>query len=152
MTGTATTGLWTWSRARQVWGPIYFCCHDAPVLLLQAVTVGQFAEEVIRMLIPPHRSLIDDVHEDRLFRVWKENPGVIGHAVALASSDPEIRAFAAGLDARFELIDLRDAPVGMGYSWGRYGPRTEVTRFGSKPVFAYRRPDKTSLLSRLFGR
>ena len=129
-------------------GPIYFCCHDAPVLLVQAVTVQQFVSEVFKMYSPPHQSLIDDVHEDRLFDVWSKNPGVITHATAVVSPDPEIRAFAAGLDARFEIIDLREAPIGMGFSWGRYGANTEVRRFGSEPVFAYRRPEKTGFFSR----
>jgi len=134
------------------WGPIYFCCHDAPVMLLQAATIQQFVSEVFRMYIPPHKSLIDDVHEDRFFDVWRKNPGAISQANALASQDPDIQAFAAGLDARFDLIDLRGAQTGMGFSWGRYGPKTEVKRFGSKPIFAYRRPKKTSMFSRLFGR
>jgi hypothetical protein len=134
------------------WGPIYFCCHDAPVMLVQAATVQQFVGEVLKMYIAPHKSLIDDVHEDRLVDVWRKNPGVIAHANALVSPDPDIRTFAAILDSGFELIDLRDAPVGIGLSWGRYGPNTEVKRFDSKPIFAYRRPQKTSLLSRLFNR
>lgn len=134
------------------WGPIYFCCHDAPVMLVQAETVQQFVSEVLKMYIAPRKSLIDDVHEDRLFDVWRKNPGVIAHANALVSSDPDIRIFAAGLDSGFELIDLRDAPIGMGFSWGRYGPNTEVKHFESKPIFAYRRPQKTSFLGRLFNR
>ena len=69
----------------------------------------------------------------------------------MPSPDPDIRAFAAGLDAGFEVIDLRDARIGMGFSWGRYGPNTEVKRFGSQPVFAYRKPEKTNVLSRLLG-
>jgi cell wall assembly regulator SMI1 len=134
------------------WGPIYYCCHDAPVLLVQAASVRDFVTEVFRMYVPPHRSLIDDVREDRLFWVWAKNPGVVSHASAAASGDPEIGAFAAELDARFEFVDLRGAPVGMGLSWGRYGPRTEVQRFGSLPIFACRRPDKIGLMEKLFGR
>jgi hypothetical protein len=116
------------------WGPIHFCCHDAPVMLVQAATVQQFVSEVLKMYIAPRKSLIDDVHEDRLFDVWRKNPGVIAHANAVVSSDADIRTFAAGLDSGFELIDLRDAPTGMGLSWGRYGPNTEVKRFDSKPI------------------
>lgn len=138
--------------AANTWGPIYFCCHDAPVMLLQAATVQQFVGEVFKMYTPPHKSLVDDVHEDRLFDVWRKNPGVIAHVSALASPDPDIKAFAACLDARFELIDLRKAPIGMGFSWGRYGAKTEVRRYGDQPIFAYRRPDKTSLFSKLLGR
>jgi hypothetical protein len=135
------------------WGPIYFCCHDAPVILLQAATVEQFVTEVFRMHTPPHASLIDDVHEDRLFRVWRTNPGVMTHAEALSSPDADLRAFAGELDPAFELIDLRGAPIGMGFSWGRYGPQTDVRRFGALPILAYRRPEKKpGILSRLFGR
>jgi len=132
------------------WGPIYFSCHDAPVMLLQAATIQQFVSEVFKMYLPPHKSLIDDVHEDRLFDVWRKNPGVIPHATALVSPDAEIRSFAAGLDSCFALIDLRNVPIGMGFSWGRYGPKTEVKRFGSKPIFAYKRPENTGLFSKLF--
>jgi hypothetical protein len=134
------------------WGPIYFSCHDAPVMLLQAATIQQFVREVFKMYTPPHKSLIDDVHEDRLFDVWRKNPGVIPHTTALASLDPDIQSFAAGLDPFFDLIDLREAPIGMGFSWARYGPKTEVKRFGSKPIFAYKRPEKNGLFSRPFGR
>ena len=121
-------------------------------MLLQAATVNEFVIEVFKMFSPPHKSLVDDVHKDRLFDVWRKNPGVITHASALASPDPDIRDFAAELDPHFELIDLRKTPVGMGFSWGRYGGPPEVRRFGSLPIFAYRRPDKTGLLSRLFHR
>lgn len=135
-----------------LWGPIYFCCHDAPVMLLQSFSIEEFVVELFKMYTPPHKSLVDDVHEDRLFDVWRRNPGVIQHADALNSADADIRAFAGMLTTGTELIDLRDAPIGMGFSWGRYGPRTEVQRFGSKPIFAYRKPEKLSLFSRLFGR
>lgn len=134
------------------WGPIYFCCHDAPVMLLQAATVNQFVSEVLKLYTPPHESLVESIREDRLFEVWRKNPGVISHADALASPDTEIRNFASGLEASSEIVDLRNAPIGLGFSWGRYGPRTEITHFGALPIFAYRRPEKTSLMSRLFGR
>src|SRR5262249_5411637 len=103
------------------WGPIYFCCHDAPVMLLQAETVQQFVAEVFRMHIPPHKSLINDVLKDRLFEVWQKHPGVITQADALDSPDPDLHDFAASLAPDFEIIDLRNAPIGMGFSWGRYG-------------------------------
>jgi hypothetical protein len=121
-------------------------------MLLQGATVQQFVSDVFKMYVPPHKSLIDDVHEDRLFDVWRKNLGVIAHANVAASLDPDIRAFAVGLGASFDLIDLRDAPIGMGFSWGRYGPKTEVWRLGSMPIFAYRRPEKIGLLPRLFRR
>jgi SMI1 / KNR4 family (SUKH-1) len=132
------------------WGPIYFACHDAPVILYQADSLDQFLRELFRMFEPPHQSLIDDVHEDRLAHVWKSNPGVLSHEQSLRSEDPILSAFACELDESFQIIDLRLAKPGDGFSWGRYGPKTQIQRFGTHAVFAYKKPK--SIISRLLGR
>jgi len=131
------------------WGPIYFACHDAPVILYQADTVEEFLSELFRMFKTPHESLVDDVHEDRLARVWQTNPGVLPYERCLQSEDPILSAFAGELDESFQVVDLRQAKPGDGFSWGRYGPRTVVKRYGSHAVFAYKK--QKSLISRLFG-
>jgi cell wall assembly regulator SMI1 len=131
--------------------PVFFACHDAPVVLYQAPSLGPFLHEVFRMFVPPHASLVDDVHEDRPFGVWRTNPGVLDHDTALAG-DSDLRAFASELDDRFVFVDLREPEIGMGFSWGRYGPRTRVRRHGYERLFAYARPEqKSGLLRRLFG-
>jgi cell wall assembly regulator SMI1 len=131
---------------------VFFACHDAPVILFQSPSIGHFLHEAFRMLTPPHASLVDDVHEDRLHNVYRTNPGVISHDQAQHSEDEALIAFAATLDDDFEIVDLRDAPIGMGLSWGRYGPRTELRRHGYERVFAYRRPPERPKRSRLFSR
>lgn len=131
------------------WGPIYFACHDAPVILYQADTVEEFLSELFRMYKPPYESLVDDVHEDRLARVWQTNPGVLSYEQCLQSDDPVLSAFTRELDDSFQIVDLRQAKPGDGFSWGRYGPRTVVKRYGMHAVFAYKKPK--SLISRLFG-
>jgi hypothetical protein len=131
--------------------PVFFACHDPPVILYQSPDIGDFLHEAFRMLVPPHASAVDDVHEDRLFNVWRDNPETLEHSAALAS-DENLSAFAAELDDRFTFVDLRSSPVGMGFSWGRYGPRTNVRRHGYERLFAYARPEKTpGFLRRLFG-
>jgi hypothetical protein len=75
-------------------GPIYFVCHDAPVILYQSDSLEKFLTELFRMFEPPHESLIDDVHEDRPARVWKTNPGVLSYERCLRSEDPILSAFA----------------------------------------------------------
>jgi hypothetical protein len=132
------------------WGPIYFACHDAPVLLYQSPTLEHFLTELFKMTLPPHESLVDDVHEDRLFEVWRKNPGVVSHAAAVTSSDPEIRAFAEQLGPTFQIIDLRHAAIGFGFSWGRYGAGTVVRRRGRLPIFAYQ--ERKGFFQRLFSR
>jgi hypothetical protein len=133
-----------------MWGPIYFACHDAPVILYQSGTLEQFLGELFRMFRPPHQSLIDDVHEDRLANVWQTNPGVLPYEQCLRSEDPILSAFAGELDESFQIIDLRLAKPGDGFSWGRYGPKTQIERFGTHAVFAYKKPK--SIISRLLGR
>ncbi len=130
---------------------VFFSCHDAPVILYQSPNLAHFLHETFRRSIPPHASLVDDVHEDRLFDVWRTNPAEIDHATAL-NGDPVLRDFAAGLDDGFAFADLRSPEIGMGFSWGRYGPRTEIRRLGYERVFAYARPEQQpGFLRRLFG-
>ena len=132
------------------WGPIYFVCHDAPVILYQSDSLEEFLTELFRMLEPPHESLIDDVHEDRPARVWRTNPGVLSYEQCLRSGDPVLSAFARELDDTFRIVDLRGARPGDGFSWGRYGPNTRIRRFRTHAVFAYQK--SRSIISRLFGR
>ncbi len=132
--------------------PVYFACHDAPVILYQSPNLAHFVRELVLMNVPPHRSAVDDVHEDRLFHVWRKNPGTMTLAAALASTDPVLHAFASTLNENFTLVDLRDPKVGMGFSWGRYGPQTIVRRHGKVPIFAYAAPKTRSLRARLAGR
>jgi cell wall assembly regulator SMI1 len=132
--------------------PVFFACHDAPVILYQSPDVASFLAELFRMNMPPHKSLVDDVHEDRIFNVWRENPGVVEQPIAADSSDSAIRTFASGLPEHFEIIDLRSVDPGMGFSWGRYGPRTELRRYGYERIFAYAKPTGTGFFAKLFGR
>ena len=114
--------------------------------------VASFLGEVFRMNTPPHKSLVDDVQEDRLFEVWRKNPGVIDQPTAFTSSDPALRSFAAGLPQHFQIVDLRRVDPGMGFSWGRYGPRTEVRRHGHERIFGYAKQPSTGFFAKLFGR
>jgi cell wall assembly regulator SMI1 len=131
------------------WGPIYFACHDAPVILYQSPTLDHFLAELFKQCAPPYESLVDDVHEDRPFQVWATNPGALTHAECLQSGDTDLATFATELGPTFQLIDLRNPQIGFGFSWGRYGPKTVVRRFRDKAIFAYERPQ--SFFRRLFG-
>jgi hypothetical protein len=132
--------------------PVFYACHDAPVILYQSADVASFLSELFRMYTPPHKSLVRDVLRDTLFNVWRKNPGVIDQPAASASPDAALCAFASGLAAQFQIIDLRCVDPGMGFSWGRYGPRTEVRRYGYERIFAYAKPPSTGFFSKLFVR
>ena len=128
---------------------VFYASHDPPVVLLQSSDLAHFLDEVFAEPIPSRKSL---VHEDRLFHVWRENPAELDHAAALEADD-ELRAFAATLDHRYTIVDLRTPTIGMGFSWGRHGPATEIRRDGYRRLFAYALPEskpKQGLLGRLF--
>jgi hypothetical protein len=120
------------------WGPIFFACHDAPVIVFQTHSLGHFISEVIRFGNPPWKSEIDDVHEKYQWRIWEENPGMMTYEEAAQTRDPDLMDFANSLGDNYLFIDLRDPNVGDGFSWGRYGPRTENKRFQDKRIFAYK--------------
>src|SRR5262249_35603628 len=77
--------------------PIFFACHDPAIILYQSPNLADFLAETWRLNIPPHESVINDVHDDKLFQVWRKNPGVVEHAAALQSTDPDLREFASSL-------------------------------------------------------
>ena len=131
---------------------VFFSCHDPPVVLYQSPDLASFLSEVFRLYTSPYKSSIDDVADDKLFNVWRKNPGVVAQPAAVASTDAELRSFASGLPEHFQIVDLRKVEPGMGFSWGRYGPRTEIQRFGYEKIFAYGKPPKTGFFAKLFGR
>lgn len=134
------------------WGPIYFACHDPAVIVLQAPNLSHFLEEVLKLGDPDGpRSELDVVHEEHTMRIWTENPGVMALEECLASGDPVLEEFARSLPEGFEVTDLRGADTGDGFSWGRYGPRTENRRAGEEPVFARQRRSRVQRLKDWLG-
>ncbi len=135
--------------ASMEWGPMFYACHDAPVMVYQCDNLAQFLEDFRELVTPPHEGPIDWVHEQAVPNVWDNDPGVISRPAALASGDSELRAFAESLDDSWSIVDLRDAVTGDGFAWGRYGPRTVVRRHGYERIFAYQ---FKSWWQRLLGR
>jgi hypothetical protein len=109
--------------------PVFFACHDPPVIVFQSPSLGDFLREVFRQLTPPHESLID------------------------VAAGGELEAFARSLDHREYLIyDLRHATPGEGFTWGRAGPHADVHRHGHQRIFAVDQRRPTGRLKRMFGR
>jgi SMI1 / KNR4 family (SUKH-1) len=135
------------------WNPVFYACHDPPVIVYQAATVEEFLRDAIQLSQPGRRSPVDVVHEDTSTRIWKENPDLIAQPEALNSPDPEVAAFAATLSPDFQIIDLRRATTGQGFSWGRYGPATICKRHGVARLWGIASPGTISRMSKwLFGR
>lgn len=126
-------------------GPIYFTCHDAPVVLYQCDDLEEFLTELFRGHSPTRPCLLGQVQQDEVFEVWRKNPGLMSVEECRQSSDSILREFGAELDLSWQVIDMRNASAGFGFSWGRYGPNTELKRHGHYPIFAYNRPPATGL-------
>jgi len=127
------------TRESITWGPIFYACHDAPVIVYQTDSLLRFVEEVIRFSGKPWKSELDDVHEELSTRIWRENPDVLTREQALSGGDPNLIRFAESLDDSWLFVDLRNPKLGDGFSWGRYGPKTLNRRFGEERIFAYQK-------------
>jgi cell wall assembly regulator SMI1 len=138
------------AQSETSWGPVYFAGHDPAVVLMQGPSLMHFLEELFKLSVEPYEGIANDVHDDNVFDVWEKNPGVLSWADCAAGQDAELRAFAETLDPVCQIIDLRNAPIGMGFSWGRYGGPESVHRHGNFPIFAY--TPKKSIFNRLFNR
>ncbi len=132
-------------------GPVFYACHDPPVIAFQSASVSAFVREVVALWQPGPRSPVDIVYEDVTPEIWASNAGIVDREVALGSNDPVLAEFAAGLPPTAVFADLRAAKVGDGFSWGRYGPRTEWTRAGTHRLWAAVPPQRRGLLARIFG-
>lgn len=121
------------------WGPIFFCCHDAPVIVYQASSLGEFMEDLIEFGTDFKNSRLNKVHEDYHYKVWKENPNVLTYEECINSIDPALAEFASSLTPRYLFIDLRNPKIGDGLSWGRFGAKTILKRYGEERIFAYER-------------
>ncbi len=134
-------------------GPVFYACHDPPVIAYQAATVEEFLRDAVALWQSGPRSPVDVVHEDVVHRLWHENPDLATPAAAGASADPVLREFAASLPPTALIADLRQARLGQGFSWGRYGPKTSLRRAGHERIWSVMPPERTpGFFGRLFGR
>lgn len=128
---------------------VFYACHDPPVYVFQSASLGHFISEVIRMGNSPWESEVDRVHEVSSMEIWAKNPLAVSREQALAVGG-DMRKFAESLDDSFEFIDLRDATIGQGFSWGRYGAETVCKRFADKYIFAIQKR-KPNFFQKIFG-
>jgi hypothetical protein len=135
------------------WAPIFYACHDPPVVVYQSPTLSDFLTKLLKLdrnRRDEEKNSIDEVREKCSHQIWRQNSGLISFTAARDSNDKVLTMFAEELDDRFEIVDLRNGEIGAGFSWGRAGPETEVRRYGSELVFAIKK--KKTLLGRIFGR
>ena len=117
-------------------GPVWFVCHDAPVLVYQSPDLATFVGDYLRFRAAPHDGPVAEVVNESIRRVWTQAIDV-PRAKLLDSEDAVLRDFARRLDDRWFIRDLRRARPGDGMPIGRFGPKTPLARAGQEFVFAY---------------
>lgn len=117
-------------------GPVWFVCHDAPVLVYQSADLATFVEDYLRYCNAPHDGPVAEVVQAAVRRVWTQTLDV-PRAQLVDSPDPVLRNFARGLGEGWFIRDLRNARAGDGMPIGRFGPKTPLARAGKEFVFAY---------------
>jgi hypothetical protein len=138
MDGFGNSWLVDLNSGSKEWAPVYFACHDPPVIQFQADSLEKFLSDLFQAYEPPFDSDTRRVRDEGM-TIWKQNPDVISFENAIQANEPLLSVFAKELGPKWEFIDLRKAKPGDGFSWGRYGPNTEVRRSGTERIFAYRK-------------
>ncbi len=121
-------------------GWVFYLCHDAPVVVYQFPTLEGFLAELRRT---PEESLLGRPLQEWVDRIWAQNPGVLPWAQAL-EKDPALVSFATKLGPQWEIMDLRRPQPGDGFSWGRFGPDTEIQRHPKEYLVGIRRGSRHS--------
>jgi hypothetical protein len=135
------------------WGPVFYVCHDPPVVAYQSATIEEFLNGILEMWKDRTKSQVDLVHEKVVHKIWRENPDFTTPEALQGSGDEALRGFAASLPPEALIADLRRPALGQGFSWGRFGPKTTVRRAGPERVWAVLPPErKPGLLGGLFRR
>jgi cell wall assembly regulator SMI1 len=136
-----------------VFGPVFFACHDPAVVVYQCADVAAFVEALAEMTKPPHTGPLDFVHEEASSEIWGGRETAVQRAVALQSDDAVLRAFAETLPPDASIADLRSPRLGDGF---RVPRRREFIAHPTERLFAWHDPPRAQnplarLAARLFG-
>ncbi len=136
------------------WGPIFYVCHDPPVVVYQCSTLQKFIDQVLAELNSPWSNEVSKVANDHAYNIWGKNPGVMDQPDCLYSTDQDIKAFAQELEEDYRIIDMRRPKIGDGFSWGISGPETILRRYGYSMMFGYQYipRDNRPWWQKLFGK
>lgn len=112
----------------RTWGPVYYFCHDPPVIVYQFPSAAELLQELHR---PPSQSDLGDILRDWSHRIYRMDALVVAHEEAIRR-DRDPAEFATTLGAGFHYVDLRN----------RFGPETQILRHSRLPLVAVRIPAK----------
>jgi hypothetical protein len=112
------------------WHQVFFFGHDPPVLLVQFASLRDFIEEIANHADAQKRA------EALVSQIYKKRGQGRPAGELTSSLDVELTTFAGGLPPKYEIFDLRKAPVPAGFTWSKRGASTNSRRAGSSLLFA----------------
>lgn len=115
------------------WKPIWFVCHDPPVVVRVADNLANFIDLVLDAYRKsPHiKENWFSLSHERANQVWDgAGTAPIEVSDARKSPDPAIAALAHQLPANGCVIDLRNCPNGGGFSWETFDAYKDAVRNG----------------------
>jgi len=121
------------------WGPVFFVSQKPSVVVWQAKTFEEFLSQLIAFASFEDGSAINLVYDNFAHKIDADNPNLITAEQAYHPGDPDFGLFVQSLKKGYQFIDLRNPKVGDGFSWRRWGDKTELHRYGGLRLFAYRK-------------
>lgn len=118
----------------EVFGPVFYVCHDPGTVVYQCADVAAFIEGLLELAEPPHQGPLHRVHEQEVYAIGTGTETGVEPEAALASDDEVLRAFAESLPPEVAWIaDMRSARRGQGFV--THDPE-EFIRHPSEHLFA----------------
>nr|WKN38458.1 SMI1/KNR4 family protein [Tunicatimonas sp. TK19036] len=130
------------------WGNVFYVCHDPPVVVKHSQHLSELISHIDEFGRIGSRSNLDIIHKKTVMEIWSNSEGVIKKEIAL-TSDKELQDFAESLPYNFQIADLRNAPNGKGFAYGKVKIES-VIRHDTELLWAFEK--KKGFFSRLFSK
>jgi len=134
-----------------VWGPIFFVCHDPPVIAIQARDLADFLSQILLPEETDPTEALKYVQKEAVTKIWMDDPWLTSVDEARRAQDHAVSKFAGQLPDNFRIADLRSTKVGSGFSWGKAGPDADIRRYGSELIFGVEQR-APGFLTRMFSK
>lgn len=103
------------------WGPVFYVCHDPPVVVIQSTDIGEFIRDVFEPVVDGRGNQIRHVLDECVTRIWLGEKHQGRAAVdCKASADTVLRDFSSRFSDNTAIMDLRSREVGTGFAWARW--------------------------------
>lgn len=110
------------------WGAVFYVCHDPAAIVKQAENIAQFIQQCDEHMQQGESAFLYLTHEFEYRDLYND---FLSQNQAMNSTDEVLRQFATRFADNFFFIDLRNQPIGTGFSIDK------ITVNGETRVFDY---------------